>query len=153
TDDSAKHCRTHRTSPSWKRVLTRQYSHSRSLLRRLLFQVAVEELFREFDAPVFEQLSVGLQPTIERHADRPGPRKRFRVLDPRLVVERVPAGRERVTLGDGERITVMIAGSIEPGLIVEAVHFDDERVAVPLAVRPPHPAVDRSLGMGGHVDG
>src|SRR5262245_65979436 len=104
----------------------RQYSDSCRLLRRLPLQIAVEQLLREFDALEFEQLGVRLQPAVERHADRPGPRKRLRVLDPRLVVEVVPAGRERVALGDGERIAVMIAGPIEPRQIVEALDLDDE---------------------------
>src|SRR5713101_2073171 len=126
--------------------------HSWSLLR-LLFQAAVEQLLREFDALILEQLSARLPPPVERHADRPGPGKCLRILEPRLVVDVVPAGRQGVALGDRERIAVVIAGSVEPGQIVEALHLDDKRVAVPFAVRPPHPAVHRRLGVAGHVDG
>ena len=32
---------------------------------------------------------------------------------------------------------MVIAGSVKPGQIVEALHLDDKRVAVPPAVRPP----------------
>src|SRR2546427_12572681 len=131
----------------------RQYSHSLRLFRLLLFQVAVEQLLREFDALVLEKLDLRLQPAVERHTDRPGPDERLRVLDPRLVIEVVSAGRRGVALGDRERVTVMIAGSIKPGQIVEAVHLDHKRVAVPLAVRPPHPAVHRRLCVVDHVDG
>src|SRR5436190_5964860 len=112
---------------------TKQYSHSWSLLR-LLFQAAVEQLLREFNAPVLEQLDVRLLPAIERHADRPGPGKRLRILEPRLVIDVVPAGRQGVALAHRQGIAVVIAGSVEPGQIVEAVHLDDKRVAVPLAV-------------------
>src|SRR5207245_1794030 len=101
---------------------TKQYSHSWSLLR-LLFQAAVEQLLREFDAPVLEQLDVRLPPAVERHADRPGPGKRLRILEPRLVVDVVPAGRQGVALGHRQRIAVVIAGPVEPGQIVEAVHL------------------------------
>src|SRR5262245_43097945 len=46
----------------------------------------------------------------------------------------------------------MIAGAVEPGQIVEGLHLDHQRVAVPLAVRPTHPTVHRGLGVPGHVD-
>src|SRR5436190_6930508 len=120
------------------------------LLRRLLFQVAVEQLLGEFDALVLEKLGLRLEPSVDGHPDRPGPDKRVRVLDPRLVVEMVSARPQRIALRDHERIAVMIAGPVKPGLIVEAVHADDKRVALPLAVRPSHPAVHRGLGVVDH---
>src|SRR4029453_6683521 len=109
----------------------RQYSQTARLPRTLLFQVAVEQLLGEYDAVVLEKLDLRLQPTVERHADRPRSEKRLRVLDPRLVVERVPARRQGVALGHLERIAVVIAGPVEPGQIVEALHLDDQRVALP----------------------
>src|SRR5258708_3643577 len=93
----------------------KQYSHSRPLLGRLLFQVAVEQLLREFDAVVLEELGFRLTPAVQRHADRPGPGERLRVLDPRLVIEVVPAGRPGVALGDRELVAVVIAGPVKPG--------------------------------------
>ena len=49
----------------------------------------------------------------------------------------------RVALDDVQRVAVIIARAIEPGLIVETGHVDDQRVAFPAAVRPSHPGVDR----------
>ena len=49
----------------------------------------------------------------------------------------------RVALDDLQLVAVMIAGAIEPRLIVEAGDGDDERVAFPHADRLPHPRIDR----------
>ena len=49
--------------------------------------------------------------------------------------------RHGVALGDLERFAVVIAGAIEPALIVESAGLDDER-AVPLPDRLPHPRID-----------
>ena len=46
----------------------------------------------------------------------------------------------------------MIAGAIEPGLIVQAGDGDDERIAFPLAHRLPHPRIHRRGTGIGHVD-
>ena len=62
------------------------------------------------------------------------------------------AGRQLVALGDLQLIGVMVARAIEPGLIVVAGHLDHQRVAVPLAIGPAHPAVHRRLLVVDHVD-
>src|SRR5262245_66539393 len=48
---------------------------------------------------------------------------------------------------------MIIAGSIEPGIVVERSHVNDQRVALPSAIRPSHPGVDWSLPMRIHIYG
>src|SRR5688572_18046983 len=117
----------------------------------LLLQVPVEQLFGELHALELEQLHVRLERAVERHAALPRPPERLRVRHRGFVDERVLA-LQRVTLLDRQRLGVVVAGAVEPRRVVETVHRDDQRVAVPLAVRPPHPAVHRRLGVIRHVD-
>ena len=53
----------------------------------------IHELFRELDALELQDLNVLFQPPIERHADLPGPRKYFRVLDGGFIGECIRAAR------------------------------------------------------------
>ena len=78
---------------------------------------------------------------VERHGDLPRPREDLRVLDRRFVLDVIRL-RHGVALGDLERFAVVIAGAIEPALIVEAAGLDDERAAVPRPDRLPHPRID-----------
>src|SRR5262249_25838810 len=55
----------------------------------LLAQMSVQEFFREVDAGIVEELDVGLQPSIDRHRDRPRPCEDVRILDRRFVSQRV----------------------------------------------------------------
>src|SRR5258705_10919567 len=49
--------------------------------QRLLAQVSVEQLLHHLDAAVVHQLRVGLEATVERHRDLPGPREHVRILE------------------------------------------------------------------------
>ena len=92
----------------------------------------------------------GLAPPVERHAHLPRPREHLRVLDRRLVLQRV--GVERgVALDHLQRVAVVIAGAIEPGLFHVVGHVDDERLAVPAADRPSHPRRRRALLLAVHA--
>ena len=56
-------------------------------------------------------------------------------------LDMVGAG-ERVALGDLHHLAVMVAGAVEPRLVVEAARDDHEGVAVPAAHRLAHPRID-----------
>ena len=51
----------------------------------------------------------------------------------------VLASIARVALGHLERVAVVVAGAIEPGLFHVIGHLDHQRLAVPPADRPSHP--------------
>jgi hypothetical protein len=48
---------------------------------------------------------------------------------------------------------VEVSGPIEPRIFLEARHVDDQRVALPTALRPAHPRVARCLVLTVHIDG
>ena len=58
----------------------------------------------------------------------------------------------RVAFDHVQRVGVEIAGPVEPCLPVEAGDVDDQRVAVPPCVRPPHPRIDRRFLLPVHED-
>ncbi len=117
----------------------------------LLAQVPVHELFREVDAREVEQLDLRLEPAIDRHRDRPRAREHFRVLDRRLVAQRIRRDR-REALDDVQGIAVEIPRAVEPRLVVEMRHVDHERVSVPAPDRVAHPRVVRRTGDGIQVN-
>src|SRR5687768_5847523 len=104
--------------------------------------LAVHQLFDELDTLELIQPRVRIDVAIQRHPDLPRPAEGLRIFDGRFVPQVIGTLR-RVTLDDFQLIAVMIAGAIEPALIVEAGHRDDQRIAVPGADRLPHPRVDR----------
>ena len=71
----------------------------------------------------------------------------FGILDRGLVLDVIAVGR-RVALDDVQRVAVEVAGAIEPGLIVEVDHVDDQRVAFPAAARIAHPESIGPRGCG-----
>src|SRR5580704_1288312 len=111
--------------------------------QRLLAPFAVEQLFHELDAFEIHDLRVLLLAAVERHAHLPGSREDFRILDRRFVPDHIGAGA-RVALDDVHRLAVEVPGPIEPALIVESGHVDDESVLVPPGDGLSHPRVDRS---------
>src|SRR5215469_5103717 len=67
---------------------------------------------------------------IERYVDRPGFRISLRIINRDLdshMAEIEPAE----PLGNAQRVTVRMAGIIEPALIIEAGRFGNKRIAVP----------------------
>src|SRR5262245_18965748 len=74
----------------------------------LLSKMPIHELFGELDALDLQDLSVPFQPPIERHADLPGPRKHFRVLDGGFVGQRIRAAR-CVALDHMQRVAVEVS--------------------------------------------
>src|SRR5690606_29873714 len=126
---------------SARRSLTR-----RSLRRRgsRLAQMSVDLLFRVGLALELQHAEVFVDNTVERHLDRPWPREYGRIFYGSFVLEVVRAKR-RVTLDDACVLAHIVARAIEPCLAVQARDLDDQRVAVPACVRPPHPAVERGL--------
>src|SRR4029077_1866331 len=89
---------------------------------------------------------------IKRHSHLPGPRKDFWVLDCGFVIEGVRADG-CVAFNYMQRVTMEIAGPIKPRLVVKARHVDDQRIALPMANRPPHPCIIGTLQLAIHVDG
>ena len=48
---------------------------------------------------------------------------------------------------------MIVPCSIEPRVVVEPGHVNDQRIALPVAIRPPHPGIGGRLPMRIHVDG
>src|SRR5262249_56603064 len=103
-----------------------------------LLQVSVHQLLDEFDAFVFEELSVLFLTAVEGHGDFPGACKDLGILD-RCLVGQVIRTVPRIALDYMECVAVEVSGTIEPRLIVEPRDIDDERVTVPMPARPSHP--------------
>src|SRR5688572_30847796 len=102
--------------------------------------MAIYQLFHKLYALVFEELRMLLDAAIQRHAHLPGARKHFRIFDRDVVLKDIAADG-RVAFDDVERVTVKIAGAIEPCLAVERVDIDHEGVSLPWSARPAHPCV------------
>src|SRR5204863_2018436 len=49
-------------------------------------------------------------------------------------------------------VAVEVAGMIEPRLVVQAGHVDDERFTLPVTIGPPHPTIAGSLRRGSHIN-
>ena len=75
----------------------------------------------------------------QARAKLPRLRQHVRVFHRDLVVDSILADA-RVPLDDVQRVRVERAGAREPGLVVEARHVDDERIAVPARDRVAHVA-------------
>src|SRR5438067_784477 len=118
---------------------------------RLLAEMPVHELLHELYALELQHLSVLFQPTIDGHADLPGPRKHLRVLDRRFIGQGIN-GEGSVAFDHMQRVAMEIPGPVEPGLIVQTRHVDDETIALPVADRVPHPTVSRAWRRLVHVD-
>src|SRR5215510_982607 len=103
---------------------------------------ARNRLFDKLDALEIHNLRVLLLTPVKRHAHFPWPGKDLRIVDRRFVLDDIGA-RPGVSLDDVKRIAVEVSGSIEPGLIVEALHIDDQRLALPMAYGLSHPRVHR----------
>src|ERR1700730_4712027 len=123
----------------------------RLLAARLFTKMPVQELLRKLDALVFEHLHIFFQTTIEGHSHLPGSREHLRVLDGRLVRHRVRTDA-RVPLDHMQGVAVEVPRPIEPGVLVEAGHVDDQRLALPAAARPSHPRVRGTLRLAVHPD-
>src|SRR5437762_2979031 len=98
----------------------------------------------ERETLIFEQPEVLLCMAVEDHAHLPRPREDFRILDGRLVIDVIRIA-ERIALDDVQRVTVEVPGTIEPGLVVEIGHVDDERVAIPASAGIAHPPIELPL--------
>src|SRR5438552_13416050 len=90
---------------------------------------------------------------IERHMHLPGPRKNLRVFDRHFIIQSI-ATDASITLDDVQRVTMEVAGTVKPGLVVETVDIDDKRVPFPMTNGPSHPGINRTaLLLAVHVDG
>src|SRR6185503_19917998 len=78
---------------------------------------------------------------VDWHRDLPRLREDLGILDRGLVLNRVRI-RHRVSLDDMDRIAVEGASRVEPRLVVEILHIDNERVAFPAAARVAYPEID-----------
>src|SRR5438132_649583 len=103
----------------------------------------LDELLPEIThAVVLDDLEIRLQTAVDRHADLPGTREHRRVLDGRFVVEMIGVDG-RVALDDMKLVAVVVAGIVQPRLIVEVLDVDDQRITFPPAPRVAHPEVER----------
>src|SRR5215510_15135003 len=93
-------------------------SNERTLLV-FLHEVSVQELLGKLDTLELEQLDVRIDSPVERHRDLPGPLERLRILDRGLVLDVILVD-ELVALRDLHHGAVVIAGTIEPRLVVVA---------------------------------
>src|ERR1700722_16967112 len=74
-----------------------------------LAQIAIDQLFGEFDALELEQTRVFLSMAIKDHVDLPGTAESFRVLDRGLVIHRVRI-EKRIAFDHVQAIAREIAG-------------------------------------------
>ena len=86
---------------------------------------------------ILEELRIRFQAAIERHRDSPGTRKDFRIFDRHFVANGVRSDR-REAFNEMQRFAVEIAGPVEPVLVVEIRHIDDQRIPLPAADRMTH---------------
>ena len=89
-----------------------------------------EILLHKRGAPIVQDLHVGFEAAIERHRDRPGPRKDVRVLDRDFILDGVLVD-QRKAFDQTQRVTVEVAGAIKPRPTVEIPDLDNQRVSLP----------------------
>src|SRR5437868_5780870 len=92
----------------------------------------IKVLIVEAVAFIVQELNILLLVTIENHAHIPRPREHLWIFD-RYGVVNVIRIDERIAFREVERFAVEISGPVEPCLVVEMDHVDDERVALPAA--------------------
>src|SRR6266516_3682023 len=134
------------TSP-WKQIHASGQTSSQSPLS----QVAINQLFRKFDAFEFSQLGILFLPAVERQADLPRPRKNSTVIDGRFVTDVIGVG-QRITLHDVNVLCHEITGSVEPTLAVQSGYIHNQGVTFPVTIRCSHPRIDSSLAPLSHID-
>ena len=93
---------------------------------------ADDAFFDELRALEIQQLRVLLLPAVERQAHFPGTREHLRVLDGGFVDDHLLAG-PRIALHHMELVAVEIPRPVEPGLVVQAGHVYNQRIALPVA--------------------
>src|SRR5438093_3583697 len=120
-------------------------------LQSPLSQVAINQLFRKFDAFEFSQLGILFLPAVERQADLPRPRKNSTVIDGRFVTDVIGVG-QRITLHDVNVLCHEITGSVEPTLAVQSGYIHNQGVTFPVTIRCSHPRIDGSLAPLSHID-
>src|SRR3989442_4264027 len=92
--------------------------------------MSVHQLLYELDALELHQLRVLVLSAVERHLNLPGACEHLRILDRHLVVQDVRA-LACESLDHVEGFAVEVAGSVEPGLIVETNGVHDQRICGP----------------------
>src|ERR1051326_418168 len=117
---------------------------------RPLAQRTVHQFFHKLDAFELQELSVRLQMTVENHAHLPRTREDLGVLDEGFIGEGIRTSR-RVALDHVEGAAMKISGAVEPRLVIQSGDIDHQRLALPTAVRPAHPAIDGRLLRGIHL--
>src|SRR5258708_11760913 len=116
-----------------------------------LDEASVQHLFRKRLTLEFQELKILFHAAIERKANLPGPREDFGVLDGRFV-HQVEGAHRSVAFHHVKLIAVIVSRPIEPRLLSESRHVDDEGIALPPAPRPTHPRWDGSLFLRVHAD-
>src|ERR1700733_2459744 len=102
---------------------------------------------------VFEQGRVLIRVPMQIHADGPGSGERLRIGHGSLILHHVRAGAS-VALHHLQRVAVMVARSIEPGLIVEIGDIYHEGVTFPVAARVSVPELEIAVvSLLVHVNG
>ena len=94
--------------------------------QRLVAQMTKEIFLHKRGAPIVQDLHVGFEAAIERHRDRPGPRKDVRVLDRDFILDGVLVN-QRKAFDQTQRVTVEVAGAIKPRPGVEIPDYLKER--------------------------
>src|SRR4029077_10037653 len=116
-----------------------------------LDETAVKHLFRKRLALEFQELKILFHAAIERKANLPGPREDFGIFD-RCFVHQVERTHRSVTFHYVKLIAVIVSRAIEPSLLAEPCHVDNQRSALPPAARPAHPRWDGGFLLRVHAD-
>src|SRR6185369_4972349 len=98
------------------------------------------KLVVEPEAFVFQNLKVWFAMAVEHHAHAPRSGEHLRVLDCHLIRDVVAIERGE-TFDQMQLLAVKVAGTVEPGFVVEVNVVDNERVALPPATRVAHPPI------------
>src|SRR5258708_6781640 len=116
-----------------------------------LDEAAVQHLFRKRLTLEFQKLKILFHAAIKWKMNFPRPCEYLGVLD-RCFVHQVERAHRSVAFHYVKLITMIVSRAIEPRLLSESRHVDDEGIALPPAPRPAHPRWDGSLFLRVHAD-
>src|SRR5262245_18797134 len=110
------------------------------LLARLFVESErrIHQFFDERHTVELDELNIRFNAAIERETELPRTRENLRVLDSRFVLDVIRTKR-CVAFYHMEFIAMEISCPVEPRMFGEPCYVNDERIALPSAIRPSVP--------------
>src|SRR5216683_5577378 len=102
-----------------------------------LAKMPVHKLLYVWHTVEFQQLQVLFHPPVQRHAHLPGTGVDLGIVDSRFIVKRILA-RGCVTLGEVQRVAMIVSCPVKPSILNHPVYFDYHRIHRPLPSLPTH---------------